>query len=143
MAMGCNGAKETLSEWGKLTGLGKCRAILLHVLLARGDPSSLCTALFLTWDTRCRPYTACPITTQSGVEDHPVVLEELERTASAGGPERAGYTPTARNRSGGGYIGRDAFPVKEPDGYTRIVPKHCQGPKLVSRATPKGRLGGK
>ena len=132
-----------MSENGvKLTGLGKCRAILLHVLLTRGDPSLLCAALCLTRDTRRRPYRACPITAQSGVEDHPVVLEELERIASAGGQERAGLPPTIRNRGRCGDIGRDALPVKKPDGYTRIVPKHCQGPKLVSRATPKARLGG-
>jgi hypothetical protein len=130
-------------ERGKLTSIGKRRAILLYILLARGDPSSLCATLFLTRGTRRRPCIACPIAAQSGVENHPVVLEELERIASAGRPERGGCIPTFRNGSRVGDIGRNIIPIKEPYGYPRIVPKHCQnqGTKLVSTATPKARLG--
>lgn len=141
---GMQRSQETVNEeWGELTSIGKCRAILLHVLLTRGDPSSLCATLFLTWGTRRRPCTACPIAAQSGVENHPVVLEELERIASAGRPERGGCIPTFRNGSRVGDIGRNIIPIKEPDGYPRIVPKHCQnqGTKLASTATPKARLG--
>jgi hypothetical protein len=72
----------------ELTGLGKRRAVLLHELLARGNPSPLCAALILTRNSRSCPYTAGPVTAQSSIDNRAMVLEELERVATARGPER-------------------------------------------------------
>jgi hypothetical protein len=129
-------------EKRELTGLGKCRAVLLHKLLARGDPSSLCAALILTRNSRSRPDAAGPITAKRSVEDHPVVLEELEWVASARWPERAGCPPSIGYRRRGGDIRRDALPGEEPDGDARVVPKHCHGPNQYqghARITFKGK----
>ena len=122
-----------------LTGFGKCRAVLPYKLLARGDPSPLCAALFLARDSRSCPNTGSPVTAQSSVEDHAVVLEELERVAIAGRPERARRPPSIRYWCRGGDIGRDVLPGEEPDGNTRVVPEHCQWAQISIKATPKVR----
>ena len=106
------------------TSLGKRRAIIPYISLARGNPSSLCAALFLSWHARRRPGRTCPVTAQGRVEDDPMILEELERIAAARGPERARRPPVIRNRRPGGDIGRDVLPREERDGDTRVVPKH-------------------
>jgi len=127
-----------------LTGLGKCRAVLPHKLFAGGDPGSLCAALFLTRNARRRPHRARPVTAQGGVNDRRLVLEDLERIASILGPERAGRPPICGNRRRGGDIGRDVLPGEEPDGDTRVVPKHCRTTQISIQATPRsGALKGK
>jgi len=122
-----------------LTSLGKRRTILLHELLARGNPSSLCAALVLTRNSRRSPYGASPVAAQSRVEDHRVILEELVWIATSRRPEPAGRPPTSRDRRRGGDIGRDVLPVEEPDGDTRFVPKHCRMTQISIKATRNAR----
>jgi len=119
--------------------LGKRRAIIACVSLARGDPSSLCTALILSRDARRCPDRARPVTAQGGVEDDPMILEELERIAAARGPERARRPPVIRNRRSGGDIGRDILPGEEPDRDTQVVPKHREDttPVIVERRSER------
>jgi len=121
--------------------LGKSRAVLLHKLFAGGDPGSLRAALFLTRDTRRRPHRARPVTAQGGVKDRRLVLEDLERVASILGPERAGRPPICGNRRRRGDIGRDVLPGEEPDGDTRVVPKHCVDTTTVVVERSSERVG--
>lgn len=132
MAMGPKKAQTKWMERWELTGLGKRRAVLLYELLARGNTSPLGAALFLTRNSRSCPYTASPVTAQSSIDNRPMVLEELERVATARRPEPTGCPPPSRHRRRGRDIGRDLVPREEPDGDTRIVPKHCQRPKSAS-----------
>ena len=55
-----------------------------------------------------------------------MILEELERVASARGPERAGCAPTFGYGSVCGDIGWDAVPVEEIDLDASVVPQHYE-----------------
>ena len=106
----------------KRTGFGKCSAVLLYVLGARGDPSLCCAALFLSGHSGRCPHATRPVTAEGGVKDRRMILEKLERVAGARGPERAGRAPRRGYGSICCDIGRDVVPGEEPDLDATVVP---------------------
>ena len=116
------------------TCFGKCRAILLHELLAGRDTRSLRTTLILAWNTSRCPHTPSPIAAQGSIEDGTVVLEKLERIAAACRPECAWRAPIIRNGRLSGDVRWYVLPREEVNGDTRVVPKHCQGKVSISNA---------
>ena len=102
-----------------LTGLVKCLPILTHILLAGAEPGARRT-------TRPGPSTsrASPITTEGGVNDGKVVLEELPWIAGGRRVVGNGLAPGVGERCTVRDILGYRVAREKVDGDARIIPLH-------------------
>lgn len=62
---------------------------------------------------------------ERGVDDYPMVYEELPRVTAGCRPKRSGLPPVVGQRVVGGDVCRDGTTGEKVDGYAFVGPRHC------------------